>query len=320
MRNNSGFIGLFIFLILFTGFIGPTIGLVFNILPFIFIIAIFSGVIKNVYNKPKPRRKRPVKTNRYTVNRYDLSNKDLSKIDNKLREYFKHNYDLPIFEDIRLVPKGGNYTSFEELYIDKNGEVILSLSEFGEMFPATHAKITKLLLLFSEQSDEVLKAEVKRPEVKKTKIDPKISEAQRYIKIITDLNQGIPQEEITSGLEQTCALLRQIEVSAKDEDDSIIDKLYDYYLPILTKILENYKSLLESGAKGEEFKKCEAQLIKTILLINEALKTINDNLHEDDYMNLSADITTLQSLLKKDGLVKEGSVYESGEDAGKSKE
>ena len=188
------------------------------------------------------------------------------------------------------------------------------------MFPATHAKIAKLLLLFSEQSDEVLKAEVKRPEVKKTKIDPKISEAQRYIKIITDLNQGIPQEEIASGLEQTCALLRQIEVSAKDEDDSIIDKLYDYYLPILTKILENYKSLLESGAKGEEFKKCEAQLIKTILLINEALKTINDNLHEDDYMNLSADITTLQSLLKKDGLVKEGSIYESGEDDGKSKE
>ena len=35
MRNNSGFIGLFIFLILFTGFIGPTIGIVFNILPFI---------------------------------------------------------------------------------------------------------------------------------------------------------------------------------------------------------------------------------------------------------------------------------------------
>ena len=35
----------------------------------------------------------------------------------------------------------------------------------------------------------------------------------------------------------------------------------------------------------------------------------------DDYMDLSADITTLQSLLKKDGLVRSGTIYEgSGED------
>ena len=30
---------------------------------------------------------------------------------------------------------------------------------------------------------------------------------------------------------------------------------------------------------------------------------MNKSLHEDEYMNLSADITTLQSLLKKDGLI-----------------
>ena len=31
-------------------------------------------------------------------------------------------------------------------------------------------------------------------------------------------------------------------------------------------------------------------------------------------MNLNADITTLQSLLKKDGLVKEGSIFEGDDD------
>lgn len=71
---------------------------------------------------------------------------------------------------------------------------------------------------------------------------------------------------------------------------------------------------MEAGAKGDEFKKCEAQLIKTIILINEALKSINESMHEDDYMNLNADITTLQSLLKKDGLVREGSIFEGDDD------
>ena len=55
--------------------------------------------------------------------------------------------------------------------------------------------------------------------------------------------------------------------------------------------------------QGEEFKKCETQLVKTIKLINEALKIIYNSLHEADYMNLNADINTLQSLLKQDGYV-----------------
>ena len=71
----------------------------------------------------------------------------------------------------------------------------------------------------------------------------------------------------------------------------------------MTGILSDYKRLSESPIKGEEFKKCETQLIKTIKLINEALKTIYSSLHEADYMNLNADINTLQSLLKQDGLV-----------------
>ena len=49
-------------------------------------------------------------------------------------------------------------------------------------------------------------------------------------------------------------------------------------------------------------------LLKTILLINEALKTIVTSLTQEYFMDLSADMTTLETLLKKDGLVKEGSL------------
>ena len=92
-----------------------------------------------------------------------------------------------------------------------------------------------------------------------------------------------------------------------DREDGTVDpklnKLYEYYLPILLGILENYKRLSEASIKGEEYRQCEVQLVKTIKLINEALKTIYNSLHESEYMNLNADINTLQSLLKQDGLV-----------------
>ena len=84
-----------------------------------------------------------------------------------------------------------------------------------------------------------------------------------------------------------------------------LKKLYDYYLPILVGILEKYKKLQDVSIKSDEFKDCESQLIKTIILINEALKTIYEEMHEDDYMNINADIETLQTLLKKDGLTED---------------
>ena len=58
----------------------------------------------------------------------------------------------------------------------------------------------------------------------------------------------------------------------------------------------------------EEFQKTHQRLLKTILLINEALKTIITSLTQEYFMDLSADMTTLETLLKKDGLVKEGSL------------
>ncbi|MBQ6559448.1 MAG: 5-bromo-4-chloroindolyl phosphate hydrolysis family protein [Erysipelotrichaceae bacterium] len=144
---------------------------------------------------------------------------------------------------------------------------------------------------------------MKQPEKKEEK--KSFSDAGKFIDQINTLNQGLANEEVTNGLYQTCDLLKQIDIV--DQEDGKVDpklnKLYEYYLPILTGILEDYKRLSDSPIQGDDFKKTEIQLVKTIKLINEALKTIYNSLHESDYMNLNADINTLQSLLKQDGLV-----------------
>ena len=183
------------------------------------------------------------------------------------------------------------------------------MEEFKSYDPILYNSIIALLTAFAKQNDEVMETEVKTNEVK---TGAKLSNAQRYIDEINRLNTEIPNEEISNGLYQTCSLLKQIDLSNKENKEAKLSKLYDYYLPILTGILDNYRELQKTGTSSKEFKDCETQLIKTIILINEALKTINESLHEEDYMNLSADITTLQSLLKKDGLV-EQNPFKEGE-------
>ena len=149
----------------------------------------------------------------------------------------------------------------------------------------------------------------KKEETKKDKKEEKkknsFSQAEEFIDKINGLNKDLNNEEVTNGLYQTCDLLKQIDVVDREDGtvDPKLNKLYEYYLPILTGILEDYKRLSASPIKGDEFKKCETQLVKTIKLINEALKIIYNSLHEADYMNLNADINTLQSLLKQDGYV-----------------
>lgn len=323
--NNDRF-PIFFFLIFMLAFfpgLGGLLGIAFAFIPIIISIVVFFNLFKAITTTNKQAKNYNTKKTRVNQNPYSkqdqakkfVSNHERNQIDEKLKEYFKKNYKLPILDDIALVTQNGTYTSFEKLYVSKNGETILSLEEFGDMFPSTYAEIIALLKVFVKQDDKVMSAEVKTTNIKD---EDKLSDADKYIEKINRLNIDIPQEEIKNGLYQTCALLRQIDLASKaSKTDSKIGKLYDYYLPILLTILENYKSLLVTGSQNEEFKKCETQLIKTIILINEALKNINTSMHEDEYMNLSADITTLQSLLKKDGLVKEGTLYDQGDENGK---
>ncbi|MBR3227804.1 MAG: hypothetical protein IKF68_04580 [Erysipelotrichaceae bacterium] len=238
--------------------------------------------------------------NRRTVNSRvsKLSNADLNLIDKKLTAYFKNNLNLPVVEGIALTTQSGKFTTADQLYLTYKDEKILKLDEFKNRYAPVYEKIMQLLLVFSKKSDDVLKATVDT-EPKKKNI---LSDGDKYIDRINALNEAIPQEEITNGLYQTCDLLKQIDLLKETKnDENKVKKLYDYYLPILIDVLERYKKLQDSPNHGDEFKKCEAQLIKTIILINEALKTIGSSMQEDDYMNINADISTLQSLLQKDG-------------------
>ena len=244
-----------------------------------------------------------VKSNKATSYVKNTKNEEIDKV---LSRYFKKNVSLVLFDEISIDLQGGTYTTVDNLYISYKGEKISQLKEYKSYYPETYERIIEALAKLAKKTESVKPKEAKKeePKEKEVKID-NFSEAEKFIEEINSLNKDLYNEEITNGLYQTCELLKQIDIVDREDGriDPKLNKLYEYYLPILTGILSDYKRLCDSPIKGEEFKKCETQLIKTIKLINEALKTIFSSLHEADYMNLNADINTLQSLLKQDGLV-----------------
>ena len=76
-------------------------------------------------------------------------------------------------------------------------------------------------------------------------------------------------------------------------------------------ILENYKRLSINADLHKEFKENEDRLLKTLVLINSALKTLTQNLCDEYYTELSVDMKTLETLLKKDGLATDEMTFEN---------
>ena len=296
-RNGSGFgfFGLILFFMIFGDLIGGITVALMSLIPLGAIgLLIYSIVKGGDSNKKNDFRRAVPKKKAYT-----MKNGDLNKIDKKLANYFKHNISLPVVDDISLTTQSGKFTTADQLYLTYKDEKICKLGEFNSQYGDVYKKIMDLLLVFSTKDEDFLKAEVKVEEPKKKN---KLSSGEKYIERINELNNSIPQEEITNGLYQTCDLLKQLNYLTENKDDNPkVTKLYDYYLPILVSALEKYKKLADSKVINDDFKQTEAGLIKTIVLINEALKTIIGSMQEDDYMNINADVSTLQSLLKKDG-------------------
>ena len=296
----------FLFLIFFSLDAAP-IG--FSLAPIFLILIIAVAIILAIKSSLKTTAKSSSSTSNST--NYSSSSKVEGNIDDKLKRYFSNNNDLAIIDGINLTTINGTYEDVSSLMITSNGEKVCTLEEFKESYPDLYKTIYSLLTEFSRQKDVTPKKETKKDsDVKKTETTKTstMSEDDQKLKIFVDkinkLNGEIPNEEITNGLYKTTDLLTQIIKFDDDKVDGKVSKLYDYYLPILVSILEKYKKL-QNGAQNDEFIKCQTQLNKTIILINEALKTIIDNVNEKEIDDINADMTTLQSLLSKDGYSKD---------------
>ncbi|MCH1939172.1 hypothetical protein [Holdemania massiliensis] len=309
MRNSWIFPVLF-FMMIF-GFGGMFSGLLF---PLIIFFIIYKSVTKNNNERQTVRRR-----SSSGQSRTRLSGRQSDLVNEALGRYFRTHEKLPLLEEIGLRPEKAEYTGLRNLILLKEDDCIGTLDEFGERYPRLYNEVLRLLVEFAKQpqTEETPKQKVKpetvqaeEPAPVQPEPQPELDRAEACIEKINVLNTEIANESITNGLYQTCALLKHLAIAEEKfpENKDKLDKLYQYYLPILLDILENYKNIGQSAANHEDFHEAEDRLNKTIILINEAMKTISATMAEDDLMSLSADMTTLEALLKKDGLVQEGTL------------
>ena len=151
--------------------------------------------------------------------------------------------------------------------------------------------------------------EEKKEEPKQTFAKP-VSDALRFRDEINELNDDIPDEEISNMLYETTALLKQL----SDLEESFpaskpkLKKLYNQYLPYMTNILKQYTKM-QNVQTDPNYKANENALKETIGHINAAMKDrLIPSMSENDSINLSADMNTLEAMLRKDGMSDENDI------------
>lgn len=143
-----------------------------------------------------------------------------------------------------------------------------------------------------------------------------VQEGSQYIRKIREINNDLPDPVVSNKLDDLEKVCQQIFAYVADHPDklSAIRKMMSYYLPTTLKLLEAYRKLVRQNTGVDSEEKTEQEILSALDNINLAFHNLLDDLMENDYLDLSSDISVLQSMLAQEGLVDEFTASEIPDD------
>ena len=142
--------------------------------------------------------------------------------------------------------------------------------------------------------------------------DPRIQEVldkgSAFIAQIRKCNDDIPGEVVSEKIDNIELLVRKIFDRARSNPEIIPDlkKLMDYYLPMTVKLLTAYADMDAQPVQGETIRSSKREIEQTLDTLNVAFEKLLDSVFEDTALDVSSDISVLQTLLAQEGLTEDG--------------
>ena len=145
-------------------------------------------------------------------------------------------------------------------------------------------------------------------QIKGTSADPQVQEVlnkgSAFINQIRRCNDDIPGEEISDKISHMENLIQRIFDRAKTPPEVVPDlkKLMDYYLPMTVTLLTAYADMDAQPIQGQKIENTKREIEATLDSLNLAFEKLLDDLFADTALDVSSDITVLNTLLAQEGL------------------
>ena len=183
---------------------------------------------------------------------------------------------------------------FPEGHLDREERYLITSHETYQEFERN-----RLLL---EQRQKAAPPQPQSPRDAKTQ--DILRRGQAFIDEIRRCNDAIPGEEISGKIDRTEQIVRQIFRRAEQHPEVADDlkKLMDYYLPMTVKLLNAYADMDAQAVQGATIAASKKEIEDTLDTLNLAFEKLLDDLFKDTAMDVSSDISVLQTLLAQEGL------------------
>ena len=182
------------------------------------------------------------------------------------------------------------------------------------------------LLLRGVCRDEVTEIPVPDPpreEEKPTRnaeLDKMISDGRKAVSEMKRLDDAIEDEKISADIRRLETICQQIFQQVKADPAKLpqIRRFMDYYLPTTLKLLNAYDRMDATGVAGENITGTKERVESIMGTIVSAFEKQLDSLFGADAMDISTDISVLETMLAREGLAGEHMEAQSTKDAGGS--
>ena len=142
-------------------------------------------------------------------------------------------------------------------------------------------------------------------------ISPQVQEVldkgNAFVQQIRACNDAIPGKEISGKIFRMEMLVGKIFQRAQEHPEVVPDlkKLMDYYLPMTVKLLNAYADMDAQPVQGETIRASKLEIENTLDTLNSAFEKLLDDLFRETAMDVSSDISVLQTLLAQEGLAED---------------
>jgi hypothetical protein len=131
-----------------------------------------------------------------------------------------------------------------------------------------------------------------------------IQKGEDLIREIHENNVAISEYEMTIKLSHLESILKKIFKRIEKHPEVVpqIRKMMDYYLPTTIKLLEAYVQLDKQAIQGANILSAKAEIEGSLDTLIAAYEKLLDDLFEEVMLDVSTDITVLNTMLAQDGL------------------
>ena len=237
-------------------------------------------------------RKRLWRFNRYSSILKDKNFSEISKLAEVVSK--KNKFVIKDLENMM------NFDMFKEGHISEDKSYFILGDKVYEEY-------LNSIKSYNERKNEEKENAEDSTNTEKNELSSVIELGEKYVSEIESINYSLRGNNICTKLDQMLTIIRNIFDNIKNNPDNLplVKKFLNHYLPTTLKLVKAYKDLNDQSIEGENIRKAKEEIEKSIDLINTAFKNLLDDLFEDIVLDVSSDISVLETLFSQEGLTED---------------